>query len=77
MPGSAKSGGNDDGDSVGLNGGIHVLFVESAGARTIALPLGANEVSAWLRQLLTNTEEGRVKKAAVADHQRHIAGGEF
>ena len=77
MAGNAKSGSNDDGDGVGLNGGIHVLLVESAGARTIALPLGANEVSAWLRQLLTNTEEGRVKKAAVAYHQRHIAVSQF
>jgi hypothetical protein len=76
-PGNAKSGGDDDGDKVGLNGDIHVLYVESVGSRTIALPLGANEVSARLRQLLTNTEEGRVKKAAVADHQRYIAVGEF
>ena len=60
-----------------MNGGIHVLFVESAGARAIALPLRANEVAAWLRQLLTNTEEGSVKKAAVANHQRYIAVGEF
>ena len=60
-----------------MNGGIHVLFVESAGARTVALPLAANEVSAWLRQLLTNTEEGSVKKAAVTDHERYIAVGEF
>src|ERR1700744_2716436 len=72
MTGNAKSGSNDDGDGVGLNGGIHVFFVESAGARTIALPLGANEVSAWLCQLLTNREEGHVKKAAVADHQGHV-----
>jgi hypothetical protein len=60
-----------------LDDGIHILFVEAASARTIALPLRANEVSAWLRQLLTNTEEGSVKKAAVADHQRYIAVGEF
>src|ERR1700744_234904 len=70
--GNARSGCYDDGDDVRMDGGICVLWLESAGMGAIALPGGLNQVSARLSQLLTRTEERSVQKSPVADHKGHV-----
>lgn len=55
-----------------MDGGKRVPLLEPSGVRAIALPVGLNEVSAWMCQLLADAEERGVKIAAVTSHQRHI-----
>ena len=55
-----------------MDGGIPIHLLESSGTWAITLPVGPNKISARLCQFLTDSEEGCVKKATVANHQRHV-----